>query len=165
MYYIERYFMLVYIIMILLKSLIVLLFLILVFHFIKKGWGNKKDSDKEGFQNQDVDEISAYYDTNIAQDLEAENSPHLPVMQPAVAPTYGGEMAPPIGLGKLNPSQKVQGEAKEAQRLEESQTIGKHKEVADKALDVNYLKVQMDELLKLENEAQIVNENFKNMGK
>jgi hypothetical protein len=157
--------MLVYIIMILLKSLIILLILIIIAHFVKKGWVTKKNTGPEGFQNQEVDSITDYYSINIANDLEAVNSPHQLVMQPPVATSYGGELAPPIGVGKLTPSQKVQGEAKDAQRQEESQTIDNHKEVADKALDMNYLKEQMDELLRLGNEAELINENFKNMKK
>jgi len=154
--------------MILLKSLIVLLIIIIIAHFIKSGWFTRLknwDSDREGFNNLAVDEVNSYYDTNIADDLRSEFSPHVPAMQNTVQlpPQLGGELAPAIGSGKLAPSQRIQGEAREKQRMEEAQTIGNHKEVSDNALDMNYLKGEMDTLVKLGNEAQLINENFKNI--
>jgi len=156
--------------MILLKSLIVLLLLIIIAQIIKSGWFTRLfngtlDRDREGFKNLAVDEVNSYYDTNIANDLRSEFSSHEPVMQNTVKlpVELGGEMSPAIGAGKLAPSQRVQGEAREKQRLEESQTIGKHKEVSDNALDMNFLKGEMDALVKLGNEAQVISENFKNI--
>ena len=154
--------------MILLKSLIVLLIIIIIAHFIKSGWFTRLmnwDSDREGFNNLAVDEVNSYYDTNIADDLRGDFSPHVPAMQNTVQlpPQLGGELAPAIGSGKLAPSQRIQGEASEKQRIEEAQTIGNHKEVSDNALDMNYLKGEMDILIKLGNEAQLINENFKNI--
>ncbi len=156
--------------MILLKSLIVLLVLIIIAQFIKAGWIKKiwdKDWSREGFHNLAVDKVNSYYDTNIADDLKSEFSPHVPAMQNTVQlPTeLGGELAPAIGAGKLAPSQRIQGEAREKQRLEETQTIGNHKEVSDNALDMNYLKGEMDALVKLGNEAKVISENFKNISK
>ena len=158
--------------MILLKSLIVLLLLIIIAHFIKTGWftrlwNGELDREREGFKNLAVDEVNSYYDTNIADDLRSEFSPHIPAMQNTVKlPTeLGGELAPAVGAGKLAPSQRIQGEAREKQQLEETETIGKHKEVSDNALDMNYLKGEMDELVKLGNEAKVISENFKNIAR
>ena len=143
--------------MLLLNSLIVLLFLLIIAHFIKIGWGNKKNKDfdygLEGFSNLEVDEVNSYYD------LEKEQGPHMQniMKQPAF---FGGEMAPPIGLGQLTPSQKVQERANNEQRQEEEKTVGQHKEVADNALNMQYLKDQMDELVKLGNEAKVIDDNF-----
>lgn len=134
--------------MVLLKSLIVLLLLIIIVHFIKIGWGNKKNKDftygLEGYAN-----------------LEKE-SDEIIIKQPEF---FGGEIAPPIGIGKLTPSQNNQKTAIMEQTQEEKKTHGQHKEVADNALNIQYLKEQMDELVKLDNEAQVINENFKNMAK
>ncbi len=149
--------------MILLKSLIVLLLLIIVAHFVKMGWGNKRDSDREGFRNIDVDEVNTYYDKNIADDLDSGNTGAKPPALQNTLALMGGEMSTPVGSTQLAPSQKVQGLAKKQQEEEESQSIGKHKELADSALDMNYLKGQMDELVRLGNEAQVINENFKNI--
>ena len=158
--------------MILLKSLIVLLLIIIIAHLIKadwfkKFWNNRMDSDREGFKNLAVDEVNSYYDTNIADDLRSEFSPHEPAMQNTVQlpPQLGGELAPAIGVGKLAPSQRIQGEAREKQRLEETETIANHKEVSDNALDMKYLKGEMDTLIKLGNEAKAISENFKNISK
>jgi len=154
--------------MILLKSLIVLLLLVIIAHFIKKGWGDKKnknfDDGMEGFSNLEVDEINSSYDVNIANDLEKERGPHMQniMKQPAF---FGGEMAAPIGIGQLTPSQRVQEQAMAEQREEEEKTVGQHKEVADNALNMQYLKDQMDELVKLGNEAKVIDENFKNIAK
>ena len=158
--------------MILLKSLIVLLIIIIIAHFVKTGWFTRffngtLDRDREGFHNLAVDEINSYYDSNIADELRSEFSPHIPAMQNTVQlpPELGGELAPAIGAGKLAPSQRIQGEAREKQHYEETQTIGKHKELSDNALDMNFLKGEMDALVKLGNEAQVINENFKNISK
>lgn len=153
--------------MILLKSLIVLLIIIIIVHYIKTGWFTRffngtLDTEREGFNNLAVDEINSYYDSNIADELRSEFSPHIPAMQNTVQlpPELGGELAPAIGRGKLAPSQRIQGEAREKQHYEETQTVGKHKELSDNALDMNYLKGEMDALVKLDNEAQVINENF-----
>ena len=158
--------------MILLKSLIVLLLLIMIAHLIKIGWftrllNGKLDRDREGFKNLAVDEVNSYYDTNIADDLRGDFLPYIPDMQNTVQlpPQLGGELSPAIGAGKLAPSQRIQGEAREQQQLEESETIGNHKEVSDNALDMKYLKGEMDELLKLGNEAKVISENFKNIAR
>jgi hypothetical protein len=158
--------------MILLKSLIVLLLLIIIAHFMKTGWftrlWNKElDRDREGFKNLAVDEVNSYYDINIADDLRGDFSPHVPAMQNTVQlpPQLGGELAPAIGSGKLAPSQRIQGEARDNQQREETETIGNHKEVSDNALDMNYLKGEMDELVKLSNEAKIISENFKSIAR
>lgn len=147
--------------MILLKSLIVLLLLLIIAHIIKVGWGKRK-SKIEGFENEKVDEINSYYNSNIANDLEFPNSLNVPVVQNTV---LGGELAPAIGVNTLTPSQKVHSEAKMQQMHDENKTVGKHKKVSDNALNMNYLKGQMDELVKLGNEAQIINENFKSIAK
>ena len=150
--------------MILLKSLIIFLFLLIIAHFIKKVSGQKKKTDIEGFANVDVDEINSYYDSNIASDLESENMPHQMIVQNTVQlpPELGGELAPSIGPGKMPASQKVQLQAQIEQTAEEEKTVGKHKKASDKALDMNYLKAQMDELVKLSNEAQMIKEDFQN---
>lgn len=137
--------------MILLKSLIVFLLLLLAAHLFKKGWGKKRDGRQEGFANADVDEINNQFDMNVAANLEnatatANNDNNANV--------GGGEMAPPIGKGKPSASQKVQSEALVQQQAKEDQTNGMHKEAANKALDMNYLKEQMAELIKLSNEAK-----------
>jgi hypothetical protein len=146
--------------MILLKSLIVLLLLLIIAHIVKVGWGKK--TQKEGFENEKVDEINSYYNSNIANDLESPNSLNVPVVQNTV---LGGELAPAIGVNTLTPSQKVHSEAKMQQMHDENKTVGKHKKVSDNALNMNYLKGQMEELVKLGNEAQIINENFKSIAK
>jgi len=132
--------------MLLLNSLIVLLFLLIIAHFIKIVWGKKEKDGLEGFANLEVDEINSDYDVTIANDLE-KGEPST--KQLAV---FGGEMAPPIGKGHLTPSQKVQAQAKTTQKQEEEQIVGQHKEAADNALNMQYLKDQMDKLVKLSNE-------------
>ena len=158
--------------MILLKSLIGLLLLIMIAQIIKSGWIARffkwsSDIEREGFKNLAVDEVNSYYDTNIADDLRGDFLPYIPDMQNTVQlpPQLGGELSPAIGAGKLAPSQRIQGEAREQQQLEESETIGNHKEVSDNALDMKYLKGEMDELLKLGNEAKVISENFKNIAR
>jgi len=144
----------------------------MIAQIIKSGWIARffkwsSDIEREGFKNLAVDEVNSYYNANIADDLRSESSPHIPSMQNTVKlpVELGGEMSPAIGVGKLAPSQRIQGEARDEQRLEETQTIGKHKEVSDNALDMNFLKGEMDVLVKLSNEAQIISENFKNISR
>jgi len=149
--------------MILLKSLIIFLLLLIIAHFIKK-LSKEKKSNIEGFANADVDEINSYFDSNIASDLESEDMPHQMIVQNTVKlpPELGGELAPSIGSGKMPASQKVQLQAQQQQSIEEDQIVKKHKNASDKALDMNYLKSQMDELVKLGNEAQLIKEDFQN---
>jgi hypothetical protein len=144
--------------MILLKSLIILLLLLIIAHFIKVGWGNKRDG-REGFQ--ELAEINSYFNPNIANDLESKNLPDEIVLPRTVE--LGGELAPPIGPHNLSAAQKAQKEALTQQSEEEENTVGEHKKASDNALQMNYLKGQMDELVKLGNEAQVINENFRSI--
>ena len=147
--------------MILLKSLIFLLLVLIVAHLIKVYFGKKK-SETEGFK---VNEINSFFDENIANDLEQNNVPHQALIKRSVQmpPVLGGELAPPVGPSVLPPAQKAQAQAQMEQATEEENTVGKHKEASDEAIKMNYLKGQMDELLKLSNEAKEINENFKNI--
>ena len=137
--------------MILLKSLIFLLLVLIIAHLIKVYFGKKK-SETEGFQ---VDEINSNFNKNIANDLESKSVEMPPVL--------GGELAAPVGPTVLSPAQKAQAQAQMEQSEEEENTVGKHKEASDEVIKMNYLKGQMDELLKLSNEAQEIKENFKNI--
>ena len=152
--------------MILVKSLIVLLLLLIIAHFIKVGWGNNDKKLKEGFREglQEINEINALYDPNIADDLESQNSPHVALVPKKVQdiPPLGGDLAPPIGPGILPASQKAQVQAQIQQSTEEENTVGKHKKASDDALKMNYLKQQMEVLVQLGNEAQGINNDFKN---
>jgi len=141
--------------MILLKSLIILLLLLIIAHFIKVGWGNKRDG-REGFQ--ELAEINSYFNPNIANDLESKNLPDI-----TRRVELGGELAQPIGPNNLSAAQKAQKEALTQQSEEEENTVGEHKKASDNALQMNYLKGQMDELIELGNEAQVINENFKSI--
>ena len=160
--------------MILLKSLIVILFLLIISHLFKFGFGTKKEkaydgyngfNRYEGYENLggNANGMGANANGMGANGMGMGMGMGMEGATTIESSLMGGEIASPVGAGQLAPSQKVQEKAKEAVRQEKVEILDEHKELADNALNMKYLKTQMDELQQLGNQAQVINENFKNL--
>ena len=121
--------------MILLKSLIVILLMLIIAQLVKHFW-SKKQEPFEGFELQSIAP-----NENIADELESQTTVQKPI---------------------LSASQKAQASAHLQKAAEDDATIADHKSILNNSLDMSKLKKQVDELLKLGNEAKSINESFKN---
>jgi FtsZ-interacting cell division protein ZipA len=119
--------------MILLKSLIILLLILIVAHLIKVGWGKK-----EGFQELYKEDMqmatSEANDTSDTSDTSDANN-------------------------AKSASQKAQEQA--YMEDEEDTTVSSHKNVSKEAFDMSKLKGQVEELLKLSEDAKKIDEDIK----
>jgi len=127
--------------MILVKSLIFLLLLIIIAHLIKLGWGNR-----EGFTQHEIYPTAP--DENIANELESQSSEEL--------------LGAATGTVGLTAAQKAQHVAHLEKNDEENNTIKNHQYISQNSNEMLVYKNQIDELLKLSNEAKSINESFTN---
>jgi len=122
--------------MILVKTLIVLLLMLILSHLI---WKLNQKKISEGFQQQQQQQQQGIQsiapNENIANELES-------------APT-------------ATTSQKAQARAQVQQTDEEDETIKAHQRTSQDAANMLNYKNQIDELLKLGDEAKTINESFK----
>ena len=121
--------------MILLKSLIVLLLVLIVAQLIKVGLANKR----EGF-------------TELNEKNTGLSSVPAPVPVPASVPV-------PVPV-PISASQKAQSKAYSEDK--EDTALTDHKIILNNSQDLGKLKSQVDELVKLGNEAKNINESFRN---